>query len=184
MNRLPCDSSQVNAQSPPYASGCGAVVQSRMQRLQEFFCETLQPFPEREETTTEKTVRLSGVMLSVAKEAAKVVPMGTYVPFLIRATEVGFRFGTMGLGAWILRADVRESVQVLLRLMGNIPGVRMGDITGGLYYLFAVRRGERGCNPDACMEEHVSCPQVDPELLAFYLKYAPAALHYPYKVVF
>ena len=43
---------------------------------------------------------------------AQVVPMGTYVPFLIRATEVGFRFGTMGLGAWILRQDVRESVQV------------------------------------------------------------------------
>ena len=43
-----------------------------MKRVHEFLSGTLTPFPEKEETTTEKTVRLSSVMLSVAKEAAKV----------------------------------------------------------------------------------------------------------------
>jgi hypothetical protein len=154
-----------------------------MRRLEASFRENMEPFLEKEETATEKTFRLSGVMLSVAKEAAKIVPLGTYVPFLIRATEVGFRFGTMGLGAWILRQDVKEAVQVLVRLMGSIPGVRMGDVTGGLYYLFAVRRGERGCNPDVAKQEHATCPPVDPQLLIYYLKFAPAALHYAYQVV-
>ena len=53
------------------------------------------------------------------------------------------RFGPLGLGAWILRDDVKEAVQVILRLVDAVPGVNMRDLAGGLYYLFTLRKGEQ-----------------------------------------
>lgn len=70
------------------------------------------------------------------------------------------RFGPLGLGAWILRDDVKDAVNVVLRLMDAVPGVSMRDLAGGLYYLFTLRKGEQGCRPDASAEEHVGCAEV------------------------
>lgn len=70
------------------------------------------------------------------------------------------RFGPLGLGAWILRDDVKDAVNVVLRLMDAVPGVSMRDLAGGLYYLFTLRKGEQGCRPDAPAEEHGGCAEV------------------------
>jgi hypothetical protein len=76
------------------------------------------------------------------------------------------RFGPLGLGAWILRDDVKDAVNVVLRLMDAVPGVSMKDLAGGLYYLFTLRKGEQGCRPDAPAEEHSGCADVRLTVLA------------------
>ncbi|KAK3254275.1 hypothetical protein CYMTET_36506, partial [Cymbomonas tetramitiformis] len=78
-------------------------------------------------------------------------------------------------------ASRREAVEAVVNILGSIPGVNIGDLLGGLYYLFAFERGHRGCNPELMQQEHPDEDEPPLQKLLKFADYAPAAVYFAYQ---
>jgi hypothetical protein len=75
---------------------------------------------------------------------------------LIETLGILKRFGFAGLAGVLLRKDFIEAVETLKRISGmdkTFP-ISLHELTACIYYLLAINRGIRGCNPESEFEAH------------------------------
>eukprot|EP00735_Rhodelphis_limneticus_P014100 TRINITY_DN808_c0_g1::TRINITY_DN808_c0_g1_i2::g.25436::m.25436 TRINITY_DN808_c0_g1::TRINITY_DN808_c0_g1_i2::g.25436 ORF type:complete len:709 (+),score=125.82,sp/Q5YLM1/DGLA_RAT/34.78/3e-15,FYVE/PF01363.16/3.9e-13,FYVE/PF01363.16/9.2e-12,Lipase_3/PF01764.20/1.6e-20,Abhydrolase_6/PF12697.2/0.16,PAS_7/PF12860.2/0.3,FYVE_2/PF02318.11/0.12,FYVE_2/PF02318.11/34 TRINITY_DN808_c0_g1_i2:60-2186(+) len=115
-----------------------------------------------------------------ALKAVKVLPLGD-ISTAASAADFLSKYGLYGFAGFVLKEQLVEAVDTLKLLCGNIPSMSLTDVTGGLYYLMSMNRGERGDNPTAQSDAHTHSADVSADLLDRLLFYGPHALHYVYQ---
>ena len=134
------------------------------------------------ETNTEVAVRLGGAALSAAKGIASLLPLGTYknaVKYTLKGTDLCRKYGVYGIASLALKNDFVEAIEIIRTLTGKVEA-DMTDLSAGMFYFFASKRGERGNDPDAEAREHAQCEAANPDRIAHFVRNGPFALCFAY----
>eukprot|EP00996_Jenningsia_fusiforme_P001511 NODE_238_length_2630_cov_28.724525_g216_i0.p1 GENE.NODE_238_length_2630_cov_28.724525_g216_i0~~NODE_238_length_2630_cov_28.724525_g216_i0.p1 ORF type:complete len:812 (+),score=146.62 NODE_238_length_2630_cov_28.724525_g216_i0:63-2498(+) len=184
---------QVSKDPPRMAlvcEGCFAVidggllqdrVDERLLRVGCFLENKLTPYLQSvEDTAAAKAIRVAHGAIYAAN--ALPLPVGAKIKYTLKTLDLVRRYGIYALGGLVLHEDVLEAIQTMVALMGDIKDLRIPDITVGLYYLMAYKRGERGTHPLSERAEHTCSGEreLSPQLLRHIIWIAPFALHVAY----
>jgi hypothetical protein len=96
--------------------------------------------------------------------------------------DILWKYGPPGIAGLVLRREFIEAAE-LLRKVSDLEEswpCSAPELMASLFYLLALKRGERGSNPDAEAEEHASAQAVSDAELRWVLSVAPFALHFCY----
>eukprot|EP00736_Rhodelphis_marinus_P007711 Rmarinus@m.11761 len=149
----------------------------RAARVNAFLAGKLSPFESTEQDTHyDKAKRGCGYALAMARA----LPIGGVAGHCIKAVDFVAKYGILGVASVVLRKQLMEAVDTLRLICGNVPSLSVQDVSGGLYYLMANKRGERGSRPDEEAVSHTGCPHPGPEMLDDFLSTGPHALSHVY----
>ncbi|CAE8631884.1 unnamed protein product [Polarella glacialis] len=142
-------------------------VQERMKRVEAFLHGQLEPFVYDPESKLEKTVRLSGHVMTGLKQVSSFIPFGQ-AALAVKSGYYLVRYGPLILAG----NEIMEAFQLLVGLARKLDGAEQmlsSDFFGGLYYTMGEHWGQRGCAPQLEGLEHADAhgvaPHPDRELL-------------------
>ena len=156
-------------------------VAQRVERIDQFLNGTLIPYTQKvEDTYSDKALRVARGAI-IAANALPLPYAGAKVKYTIKGLDLCRRYGIYALGGLMLQEDVFECIQTLIAVTGEIEGLRFADVTVGLYYLMAYRRGQGGALPTLEEDEHVKAGSVPSNgVMDEITWFAPFAFHIPY----
>ncbi|KAJ1452198.1 hypothetical protein M885DRAFT_620160 [Pelagophyceae sp. CCMP2097] len=113
------------------------------------------------DTSMHKARRCLRGVVAVARSCPLLTPASATVA--VEVLEILCRYGPAGLATLVLRKEFVEAAELLRRVAGVDAAWPLSahELTAAIYYLLALRRGERGAQPDAerlkfQSREHVS----------------------------
>eukprot|EP00930_Biecheleria_cincta_P004722 TRINITY_DN105652_c0_g1_i1.p1 TRINITY_DN105652_c0_g1~~TRINITY_DN105652_c0_g1_i1.p1 ORF type:complete len:809 (-),score=141.75 TRINITY_DN105652_c0_g1_i1:48-2399(-) len=130
-------------------------VRLRMERVEAFLSNRLEPFKYDPESKLDQTLRLSGHVMHGLKQMTNFIPLGQAA----QAVKAGYyvvRYGPMILAG----NEIMEAFQLIASMARKIDSsaskVLSPDFFGGLYYTMAEHWGQRGRAPHLEKQEHAS----------------------------
>lgn len=112
----------------------------------------------------------------------KKVPLGASATITVEVMDILWKYGPPGIAGLVLRREFIEAAD-LLRKVSDLEEswpCSAPELMASLFYLLALKRGERGSSPDEEADQHASSQPVSEAELRWVLSVAPFALHFCY----
>ena len=84
------------------------------------------------------------------------MPLGASATIAVEVMDVLWKYGPPGLAGLVLRREFIEAAELLRRVscLDQAWPLSAHELTAAIYYILALKRGERGANPDFEIGEH------------------------------